>query len=318
MRIIGLLISLLLHASLILLAMTWSASSPVKISLDMPVYQVDLVSLAPSPQAPKATTAPVRKPSAPLAKPDAIPLPEPAAPKKTPKAPENPVKAPEVKPVAKPIPKPVPKPEPKVEKISPKKVKTTHPPKKKPKKTEVKKAEVKKPESKKAPQKKRVSKKPTKPKKPAKPKMTAEEALAADLASIGNLVEKKEKAKQRAIAEDLASLSGAAQSTAVQGAADGSGASGLVQVYGAIVMQEVKKHWRYPVFGQKENLAARVQVSVKSTGEITDIKLLESSGNVDFDDSVLSALKDTEVLPEPPGSSIRTIIVNFNLRDLDQ
>ena len=307
MRIIGLLFSLLLHAGLIVLAITWSASSPVKISLDMPVYQVDLVSLAPSPQAPKATTAPVRKPSAPLTKPDAIPLPETAAPKKTPKAPENPVKAPEIKPVAKPIPKPVPKPEPKVEKISPKKVKTTHPPKKKPKKTE-----VKKPESKKAPKKK------TAPKKPAKPQMTAEEALAADLAAIGNLVENKEKAKQKAIEKDLASLSGAAESTAVQGAADGSGASGLVQVYGAIVMQEVKKHWRYPVFGQKDNLAARVQVSVKSTGEITDIKLIESSGNVDFDDSVLSALKDTEVLPEPPGSSIRTIIVNFNLRDLDQ
>ncbi|WP_291327918.1 cell envelope integrity protein TolA [Desulfovibrio sp. UCD-KL4C] len=313
MRIIGLLISLLLHTGLIVLAMTWSVSSPVKISLDMPVYQVNLVSLAPSPQAPKATTAPVRKPSAHLAKPKAIPLPENAALKKIPKAPENPVKAPEVKPVAKPIPKPEPKIEPKVEKISPKKIKTTHPPKKKPKKTKVKKAKPKKVQK-----AKKVSKKATKPKKPAKPKMTAEEALAADLASIGKLVEKKEKAQKRAVANDLASLTGAAESTAVQGAAEGSGASGLVQVYGSIVMQEVKKHWRYPVFGQKDNLTARVQVSLKSSGEITDIKLLDSSGNVDFDDSVLAALRDTEVLPEPPGSSIRTIIVNFNLRDLDQ
>ncbi|SME90026.1 TonB family protein [Desulfovibrio gilichinskyi] len=312
MRIIGLLISLLLHAGLIILAMTWSVSSPVKISLDMPVYQVDLVSLAPSPQAPEATTVPASTPSPPMAKPDAIPLPEDAAPKKIPKAPENPVKAPEVKPVAKPIPKPAPKPEPEVEKISPKKVKTTHPPKKEPEKSEVKKAEIKKPESKKAPQKKEA------PKKPAKPEMTAEEALAADLASIGNLVENKEKAKQSDVAKDLASLTGTAKSTAVQGSAEGSGTSGLVQVYGAIVMQEVKKHWRYPVFGQKDNLAARVQVSVKASGEITELKLLESSGNVDFDDSVLSALKDTEVLPEPPGSSIRTIIVNFNLHDLDQ
>lgn len=304
MRIIGLLISLLLHAGLILLAMTWSVSSPVKVSLDMPVYQVDLISLASSPKTPKVP-AQVSNPSAPLVKPDAIPLPEDVALKKIPKAPENPVKAPEVKPVAKPIPKP--KPEPKVEKISPKKVKMTHPPKKEPEKPAVKKTEPKK-----VPKPKEV------PKKPAKPKMTAEEALAADLASIGKLVETKEKEQQRAVAKDLASLTGAAESTAVQSGADGAGTSGLVQVYGSIVMQEVKKHWRYPVFGQKDNLAARVQVSLEASGEITDIKLLESSGNVDFDDSVLTALRDTEVLPEPPGSSIRTIIVNFNLHDLDQ
>ncbi|SDL11761.1 colicin import membrane protein [Maridesulfovibrio ferrireducens] len=313
MRIIGLLISLLLHAGIIILAMTWSVSSPVKISLDMPVYQVDLVSLAPAPQAPKVATAPVSKPSAHLSKPDAIPLPEDAALKKIPKAPANPVKAPESKPIPKPIAKPVPKPEPKVEKISPKKIKTTNPPKKKVAKPEVKKQEKKVAPVKKTPKKKEV------PKKPVKPKMTAEEALAADLASIGQLVEKKEKAKQRAVAKDLASLTGTAQSTAVQASAGGTaGASGLVQVYGAIVMQEVKKHWRYPVFGQKDNLSARVQVSLKASGEITDIKLLDSSGNVDFDDSVLTALRDTEVLPEPPGSSIRTIIVNFNLHDLDQ
>ncbi|WP_031479105.1 energy transducer TonB [Maridesulfovibrio frigidus] len=314
MRILGLLISLLLHASIITLAMTWAVSSPVKISLDMPVYQVDLISLAPAPSAPSAPKAPA-KPVESLSKPGAVAIPEAVTSKKAPKPKVIPVKPVEAKPV---VPKAQPKPEPKVEKISTKKIKTTNPPKKKVAEKKVEKPAT--PVKKVAPKKKETPPpKPAKPVKPAKPKLTAEQILAADLAAIGNIVENQKKAEQQAVANDLASLSKTAESTAIQGADSGTpGASGLVQVYASIVMQEVKKNWRYPVFGQGNDLSARVQISLEESGRITDIKLLDSSGNVDFDDSVLTALRDTEVLPEPPGSSIRTIIVNFNLHDLDQ
>ncbi len=310
MRILGLLISLLLHASIITLAMTWSDSSTVKISLDMPVYQVDLISLAPAPSAPTAPKAPA-KPAQTVSKPSAVAIPEAVTPTKVPEPKASPVKPVEAKPVV-PKAQPKPKPEPKVDKISPKKIKTTNPPKKKVVEKKVEKKPV-------TPAKKVSPKKKTPPPKPAKPKLTPEQILAADLAAIGNIVKKQEKTEQQAVANDLASLSKTAESTAVQGSASGTpGASGLVQVYASIVMQEVKKNWRYPVFGQGTDLAARVQISLEASGRITDIKLLDSSGNVDFDDSVLTALRDTEVLPEPPGSSIRTIIVNFNLHDLDQ
>ncbi len=130
---------------------------------------------------------------------------------------------------------------------------------------------------------------------------------------------KKDKAERQAVASEIAALAKTAQSTAVTGSADGTaGASGLVQVYASIVKETVRKNWRYPVFGQKNNLVAKVQIELKSSGEISNIKLLESSGNVDFDDSVMTALRDTEVLPKPPGTSIRTLIVNFNLHDFDQ
>ena len=315
MKIIGLFISLLLHAGLIFLALTWSISPPVKISLDMPVYKVDLVSLAPLPAAPVVKKAPATKAAAKLSKPNAVAIPE-AKPKVVPKAKPETVKAPAPKPAPKPKPKPKAKPKPDTTKISSKKVKTTS--KKKPEK------KVEKPVEKKTPPKKKVAEK-TPPKKvekkkvEKKPEVSAEDALAADLASLATIVEKQEKAERQAVASDLASLTESAKATAVTGSAEGTaGASGLVQVYASIVKEAVRKNWRYPVFGQKQNLMARVQIQLKSSGEISNIKLLDSSGNVDFDDSVLTALRDTEVLPKPPGTSIRNIIVNFNLHDLDQ
>ncbi|TIH18628.1 TonB C-terminal domain-containing protein [Marinifilum sp. JC120] len=311
MKILGLFISLLLHVGLVILALTWSVSPPVKISLDMPVYKVDLVSLAPLPAAPVLKKAPAPKASAKLAKPNAIAIPE-AKPKVVPKAKPETAKAP----APKPAPKPKPKPKPETKKISSKKVKTTT--KKKPEK------KAEKPVEKKTPAKKKVVKK-TPPKKTEtkkvvkKPEISAEDALAADLASLTSIVKKQEKDERQAVLSDLASLTKSAKQTAVTGHADGtSGASGLVQVYASIVKEAVRKNWRYPVFGQKQNLMARVQIQLKSSGEISSIKLLDSSGNVDFDDSVLTALRDTEVLPKPPGTSIRNLIVNFNLHDLDQ
>ncbi|WP_432735948.1 energy transducer TonB [Maridesulfovibrio sp. FT414] len=306
MKLIGLLISLLLHAGLILLAVTWAVSPPLKISLDMPVYQVDLVSLAPLPAAPAVKKAPPAEVKPQLSKPAAVAIPE-TAPKAVPETKPEVEKAPPAKP--KPVAKPKPKPEAKP--ISEKKVKTTTPPKKPAEEKPVKKEEP----AKKEPEKKA----PPKKVEPKKPEVKAEDALAADLASLAKIVEKKEKAERQAVASDLASLVDTAKTTAVSGSPDGTaGASGLVQVYASIVKEAVRKNWRYPVFGQKENLVTQVQIQLKASGEISDIEILSSSGNTDFDDSVLTALRDTEVLPEPPGTSIRTIIVNFNLHDLDQ
>ncbi|WP_245549601.1 cell envelope integrity protein TolA [Maridesulfovibrio hydrothermalis] len=283
----------------------------MKISLDMPVYTVDLVTLAPLPAAPSVKKVSAVKPAAKLSKPAAVVIPEAVKPKVVPKAKPDSTKAPE----PKPVPKAKSKPKPKTKKISSKKVKTTTAPKKK-----VVEKKVEKPAKKTTPAKQKAEKKtPPKKVKPKKPEVSAEDALAADLASLAKIVENKDKAEKRAVASDLEALAETARSTAVSGAAGGTaGASGLVQVYGSIVKEAVRKNWRYPVFGQKDNLMARVQIQLKSSGEISNIKLLDSSGNVDFDDSVMTALRDTEVLPKPPGSSIRTIIVNFNLQDLDQ
>lgn len=306
MKIIGLLISLLLHAGLIILAVSWKISPPVKISLDMPVYKVDLVSYAALPAAPAVKKAPLLKSE--LSKPGAVPVPA-AKPKAVPDAKPEAVKAAPPKPLPQTAGKPKLKPAAKV--ISAKKIKTTAVHKQKEVEKPVK-AEV---PVKKKPEKKKVVQKAV----PRKSDVSEADSIAADLAAIAKTVQSKKRAEKSAVAHDLAALSRTAAKTEIGGSADGTvGASGLVQIYASIVKEEVRKNWRYPVFGQKDNLVARVRIELKSSGEISSVKLLDSSGNADFDDSVLTALRDTEVLPKPPGTSIRNIVVNFNLHDLDQ
>lgn len=299
MRILGFLISIVFHAGLIALALTWSVSAPTKISLDMPVYKVELVSLAPSP-VPAALKKSPAEPQKVVAKPESIEIP-----RKQPVSPKPAIKVEEaVKPKTAPMPKAKPKPE--VKQISPKKVKTTHhltkTDKTKPKAEPVKRV--------KTPAKKKVAKK----KEP-----TGQDLLAGALSDLRKEVDKKEQAERDAVTRELADLRKGAQATAAAIEGDGTAsATGLVQVYGQIVRQAVKKNWRYPVFGgQQKDLTAVVRISLKPDGTITGIKVVSSSGNPDFDDSVLSALKDTEILPDPPGNSIKNILVNFNLHDLD-
>ncbi len=98
MRLTSILFSVFVHVTALGLAVFWSPSSTVHVRLDIPTYQVDLVTL----EASKPAPAPKPKPE-----PKAAPKPEPK---------------PEPKPVPKPVvtPKPAPKPVPKA--ISPKKV----------------------------------------------------------------------------------------------------------------------------------------------------------------------------------------------------
>jgi colicin import membrane protein len=98
MRALSLLCSLLLHVLVVVAALYWSAApSAVRVRLDVPVYQVELVTLAETTSKPKRARPPA---------------PAPAKPKP---APPKPAAKPEPKPVAKPEPKPV---EPQVKEIS--------------------------------------------------------------------------------------------------------------------------------------------------------------------------------------------------------
>ncbi len=119
---LGLIFSILFHASLAAYVLFWAGSQTVRVNMDRPVYTVDLVSLAPPPPA----VVPVVEST-----PEAVP------------ETSTPVVEAKAEPVVEVKPEPVveAKPEPKVEKISPKKVekkkivKKEIKPKPKPKKT---------------------------------------------------------------------------------------------------------------------------------------------------------------------------------------
>lgn len=292
---LGLVLSILFHVCFVVYAIYWSPSQPPRATMDKPVYTVDLLSLAPPPP-PKP--APVV---------EAVPevAPEPVAP--VVEATPEPVV--EAKPTPVVEAKPEPKPEPKVEKISEKKVE---------KKTVVKKKEEK-----------------PKPEPKPKPRKSAEqlrkEALAAAKAQVDKQKQQQEAAKAKALQDELASLkkkegdkvyAHGGQADGVEGGQEGGiqGAtgSGLSEVYSLIVGLAIKKNWRYPSFAGEDNLMASLEITLDEDGKIISSRILEPSGNVEFDNSTLRAIKETEYVERPRTERDRVLRINFNSQELSE
>jgi colicin import membrane protein len=69
-------------------------------------------------------------------------------------------------------------------------------------------------------------------------------------------------------------------------------------MYTAQVQQRVKDSWI--VTHERAGLTAVVQFGIRPNGEITEITLARSSGNVAFDQSALRAVHHANPLPPPP------------------
>ncbi len=293
MRTLSWLLSILLHACVALAGIYLATPGEMRVSLDVPVYTVDLVQLAP-----KKGRLPEPKPKA--------EAPKPAQPKAEP-APAAPAPKPE--------PKAEPKPEAKAIAAKPAKPKVTEIPKK-----ETPKAE-KKPEPKPA------------PKKPAKPQKTKEQELKEALAQARRDAKWKERKeaeeRDKALAEALkqaeadAALAEARDAAKAEtgeevgaGGTDPNGAMlGLKDIYAAQVKELIRANWRYPNIPVDQSLVAGVFIRVGPDGYIREYSLLARSGRADFDESVLKAVEETEKLPPPPGD-ISEIRINFNLQDI--
>ena len=67
-----------------------------------------------------------------------------------------------------------------------------------------------------------------------------------------------------------------------------------------------------------ERLTAKVHASVQPTGEILDVRIVASSGNRAFDDSVVRAVLKASPAPAPPASLIADFKdVSFTFSSLD-
>lgn len=301
MRILSWILSLLLHACVVLAGLFLATPGEMRVDLSVPVYQVELVRLSPR----KGRPAPVAA-KAPEAAPAPAPRPEPVA------APPEPPARPEAKPIA-------------AKAEEPKKPAATEIPKPAPEKKP-----QDKPEPKKAP-------KPA-PKKPAAPEKTKEQILAEARAQALKDVrwkehlaekqrEKEERERQKALDEALAGAEAeAALAEAREAVSDeeGPGAGGtdeegvvmgLREIYAAQVKEAIRSNWRYPNLPVEQSLTAKVFLRVGPGGHITEYTLLAPSGRADFDESVLKAVEETELLPPPPGD-ISEIRLNFNLQDM--
>ena len=298
-RSAGIIFSLLLHAAVLFFALFMVTPSKVRLDLDVPVYTVDLLTLAP--QAGGGKPGP---PPAPVAEPAPEPVAEPAP--ETEPAPEpEPAPIPEAKPVAKPKPEPAPepaKPEPKLEA---------------------------KPAPKAKPEPKPVSPKkvdrPKVVKQEAKPQPTAESVVNQALADVQQREAAARQREAQSVDRELAALreqvgGGLYAVEQGQGEAGGGGAgaarTGLAEVFAAIVGQTIKKNWRWPDYAADRNLEAVVEIELDAAGTIMESRLVEPSGRADFDESCLRAVRETRAVPPPPAKSVFIVAIHFNSQEL--
>jgi colicin import membrane protein len=285
---LGFFLSLTFHVGLGVLVVYGLPYTGVNVDLDVPVYTVDLVSLAPPPPGPPVEVQ---------AKPE--PAPETAEVPVVEAKPEPVVEVPQTPVVEA-------KPEPKPEEISPKKVE---------KKVVKKKEEKPKP----APE----------PKPKPKPKKTAQQLLAEGMAAAKAETKRQEAKQAKKLASELAALKkregdevyahggqpGGVEG-GVQGGHVGGTGSGLSEVYALIVGAAIKKNWRYPSFAGESNLLASIEIILDADGNILSSKIIESSGNPEFDNSALRAIKETEYVERPRTERDRTLRINFNSQEL--
>lgn len=72
-------------------------------------------------------------------------------------------------------------------------------------------------------------------------------------------------------------------------------------IYQNRMFSTIKGNWVW-VGGQKSNLKVVLHFSIRDSGEITSLKIVRSSGDPSYDESVLRAVRKSSPLPPPPES----------------
>ena len=78
---------------------------------------------------------------------------------------------------------------------------------------------------------------------------------------------------------------------------------GTVNKYVALIAQKIERNWRQPLDAPR-NLQCKIDIRLRSTGEVVSVKIAESSGNASFDRSVETAVRRASPLPVPKDSVI--------------
>ncbi|MBM4264938.1 MAG: cell envelope integrity protein TolA, partial [Deltaproteobacteria bacterium] len=91
------------------------------------------------------------------------------------------------------------------------------------------------------------------------------------------------------------------------GPGEGEGAAGLGKggrgggmehsIYRNRMLETIKENWAWPGRG---NIKVEVYFSIKANGEIAGLKVVQTSGDASFDESVLRAVRKSSPLPPPP------------------
>ena len=87
------------------------------------------------------------------------------------------------------------------------------------------------------------------------------------------------------------------------------------QKYGQYVFRQISAQWNKPSANSGKNLSVKVQFVVLSNGRIQSVKIVEPSGNANFDQSILNVFKAIAQFKPTPNGQNETFVMNFKLAD---
>lgn len=94
----------------------------------------------------------------------------------------------------------------------------------------------------------------------------------------------------------------------------GSSLSGVVadqqNAYIGLLDNHIKQYWDLPRWLAEENLSCKVQIKIDTNGNLVFRRILESSGNTDFDDIALKTVDNASPFPMPPAGLSGTLETN--------
>jgi len=164
---------------------------------------------------------------------------------------------------------------------------------------------------------KKIESQKTAPQKKKKTEEDRQAALEDALRSAREISERTDrKRNKRIVRQALAGVEARVADGQGQ-ASSGTGGASPLAVYVSLVGQRVKDNWRFPGVGLGKDLAARVRINMDESGKIIKHEIVKSSGDKNFDASTLKAVQETDKLPAPPDRDISTVIINFNMRDIE-
>jgi colicin import membrane protein len=172
---------------------------------------------------------------------------------------------------------------------------------------------VKKPEPKKEPPKKAEPEK----KKPTEVKKTAEKPKAKEPTSA-DINKDYQKAMQRYLGESTESTGQGFGAAKLGGNGMGGGVLRPPEffTYRQVLRDSVKRGWKW--YNTQASLVTWVTFDIGVDGVISNVAVAESSGNREFDDSVLRAVYKASPLPPPPASvynDFRSVRLSFDPRE---
>ncbi|MCB1716928.1 MAG: cell envelope integrity protein TolA, partial [Candidatus Competibacteraceae bacterium] len=90
-------------------------------------------------------------------------------------------------------------------------------------------------------------------------------------------------------------------------------AQGIVQQYVGLIKQKVERFWRLPP-GSRSSLSCVLRIRLNEQGVVSDVQIVESSGDALFDRSAVAAVQRASPLPVPDDAEARATFRSFNFK----